>query len=455
MSLTGTSALAVFVAISVASCTKRNPEICCDSAAECTRAGIDGQAHCAEGVCVNFTCVESGCDDDGDCHDANHPICISGQCSATTCSDGVLTTLNGDGTAHVMQPCTFGCAASGDRCNDLAPSNQLSPYLDMTTTAPDLDLGTMATINTTDGTITADGKAVVTTNVEVTQTDGPKLRVFIVHSLKALDVSISGGDAFALVSDGDIQIGGSFLAKGTLGTPGPGVFNDATCRGGKNKIVGESQIAVSGSGGSGFGSVGAMGGTAISPDGTAPGGAGGGVTGTPTLIPLRGGCDGGPYVNGMFGGGGGAIQLVSRATISITGKVGANGAGGYGGASGGGVLLEAAKVDVAGAVTANGSGGASGCVFAIFGEDGRLDDAPAAPGSIACGNSAGTAGGAGAAGNQAAHAGDGDSQSMDSAFAGFGGGGVGRIRVNTPTTADFHRSGLFSPNPTTGTTATR
>ncbi len=66
-----------------AGCSKRNPDICCDSAGECTRAGLDpkdGLAPCEDGVCVNFTCVASGCDDDGDCRDPAHPTCVSGQC---------------------------------------------------------------------------------------------------------------------------------------------------------------------------------------------------------------------------------------------------------------------------------------------------------------------------------------------------------------------------------------
>jgi hypothetical protein len=40
------------------------------------------------------------------------------------------------------------------------------------------------------------------------------------------------------------------------------------------------------------------------------------------------------------------------------------------------------------------------------------------------------------------------------AFAGYGGGGVGRIRVNT-VSGGLHTTGLFSPNPTTGAIGSR
>jgi hypothetical protein len=40
------------------------------------------------------------------------------------------------------------------------------------------------------------------------------------------------------------------------------------------------------------------------------------------------------------------------------------------------------------------------------------------------------------------------------AFGGGGGGGVGRIRINTAP-GGFHRAGLFSPNPSTGSISTR
>jgi hypothetical protein len=41
-----------------------------------------------------------------------------------------------------------------------------------------------------------------------------------------------------------------------------------------------------------------------------------------------------------------------------------------------------------------------------------------------------------------------------SAYGGYGGGGVGRIRINT-VSSGLRATGLFSPNPTTGTITTR
>jgi hypothetical protein len=43
---------------------------------------------------------------------------------------------------------------------------------------------------------------------------------------------------------------------------------------------------------------------------------------------------------------------------------------------------------------------------------------------------------------------------MAPAFGGYGGGGVGRIRINAAP-GGFHRAGLFSPIPSTGAIVTR
>jgi hypothetical protein len=108
---------------------------------------------------------------------------------------------------------------------------------------------------------------------------------------------------------------------------------------------------------------------------------------------------------------------------------------------------------VSGSVVANGAGGASGCVLPQPGEAGRLDTIPAVGGEPC--DPSGARGGNGGAGSIAAGNGVSIDQSGISflAQAGHGGGGVGRIRINTAP-GGFHRAGLFSPNPSTGNIAT-
>jgi hypothetical protein len=119
-------------------------------------------------------------------------------------------------------------------------------------------------------------------------------------------------------------------------------------------------------------------------------------------------------------------------------------------------LLEAPHVEVMGNVVANGGAGAGGGFLPEPGEDGRLDASPAQGGPSEDSNLG--AGGDGAAGNLAATVGASvnfmSGLGTDLNFAGHGGGGVGRIRVNTGADG-FIDTGLFSPNPTTGAVGTR
>jgi hypothetical protein len=391
--------------------------------------------------------------DVGDDGGLSSSICAANQ--ALRCDGSNLVRCNGDGTAEVNETCLLGCSATGLRCNDLAPSNGLAPYLDMTTSEPDLDLGTTATINTDDGTVMVDGKSVIVDSMVMAQGSAPAIRVFIGRSLTATDVTITGSNAFAVVSDGDLQIGGIFAASANGFTVrGPGAFNDGTCQGGQGAIVNGG--AIGGAGGGGFGFAGGKGGSATNDSGIATGGAGGTATGNPTLVPLRGGCDSGKVGASLFGFGGGAMQLVSRTKITVGGVVAANGSSGSGGGSGGGILLEAPVVEVSGSLVANGGGGGGGCIFPKAGEDGRLDATPATGGDPC--DTDGVKGGNGGAGNSGAGNGGSINQAGTGnafAFAGYGGGGVGRIRVNT-LSGGFHRTGgLFSPNPSTGAIATR
>jgi hypothetical protein len=320
-------------------------------------------------------------------------VCTANQ--ALRCDGTSLVRCNGEGTAEVSAACALGCSAADVRCYDVNPSNGLAPYLDMAASEPDIDLGTSATIDTDTGAVMADGKQVVVKSATVAQGAAPMIRVFIVRSLTTMDVGITGKNAFAVVSHGDIKIGGLFSVSASNNTPGPGGFNDGSCKGADLVLV---ENNLSGAGGGGFGSLGGNGGTGSNFRGTAIGGRGGRVTGNPSLVPLRGGCDGGLIGGSAFGAGGGAVQLVSRTQLSISGGLTANGTSLGGGGSGGGILLEAPIVLLSGNAVANGGAGPGGCGFIpIRGEDGRIDAVPAT-GGVGCSDLGGN-GGNGAAGN--------------------------------------------------------
>lgn len=379
------------------------------------------------------------------------PVCTANQ--ALRCDGATLVRCNSDGTAEVRETCALGCNAAAVRCNDVNPSNSLASFLDMTTGEPDLDLGAAAVLNTDDGTVMVDGHPVVVRSATLAQAPAPSIRVFMVHSLNAIQVTATGRNALAIVSNGDVKVSGVFAASASSNTPGPGAFNDGACKGAPGGPPVAGGVA-GGAGGGAFGLGGGKGGSAMNDNGTSAGGNGGTATGSPTLVPLRGGCDAGTVGASLFGAGGGAIQLVSRTKITVSGFVAANGSSASGGGSGGGILLEAPAVENTGAVVANGGGGAGGCLFPRAGEDGRLDTIPAS-GGTACDIGNGRDGGSGGAGSQGAR--NGLSLSVAGtgpAFAGAGGGSVGRIRVNT-VAGGLSGNGAFSPNPTTGLIGTR
>lgn len=191
-----------------------------------------------------------------------------------------------------------------------------------------------------------------------------------------------------------------------------------------------------GAGGS-FGSRGSNGGM---------GSSSGGVAAQPetTFDVLRGGCPGGAGGRGagpsaaQGGSGGGAIYLVARNKISISGTINASGAGGHGGigarggggggGSGGMIVLHAATLDIAptARIFANGGGGGGGAGNSTNnggrGADALEVDEPAAGGSP--GDIQGAEGGTGAYRNIAAGGVQPAAQG-----GGGGGGGVGVIRV--------------------------
>lgn len=198
-----------------------------------------------------------------------------------------------------------------------------------------------------------------------------------------------------------------------------------------------------GNGGAGGGAGGAFG-TKGGSGGS--GGAGlyaGGTAANPPLAfdKLRGGCRGGSGGDGNAGvaaggSGGGAIYLIARNELAITGTINASGAGGFGaanrgggggGGSGGMIVLHAGSLTIgpAARLIANGGGGGGGAGNGSGGNDGAdaLTAETAALGGPATSANA-TSGGNGAFKTTAATSPGGAAHG-----GGGGGGGAGVIRV--------------------------
>jgi hypothetical protein len=209
--------------------------------------------------------------------------------------------------------------------------------------------------------------------------------------------------------------------------------------------IASTQNGVGSNGGGGGGAGGSFG-TAGSSGGNGNGGtSAGGVAAAPatTFDVLRGGCRGGIGGAGQDqtapgGSGGGALYLVARSAIMVTGTINASGAGGFGGlgsrggagggGSGGMIVMHAPTLSLSAGsrVFANGGGGGGGAGNSSNdgsdGSDALTADTPA-PGGVA-GDIQGTAGAAGAFKSTAPSA-----VTQAAQGGGGGGGGAGVIRI--------------------------
>ena len=289
--------------------------------------------------------------------------------------------------------------------------------------------------------------------LELTQASGPKLGVFTVKSLTiaaGATATAVGADALVIVALDTIDVEGKLYGNSQQadGRIGPGVVNqvdqaDVVGNGPGGGSPGSSSTSGAGAGYCGVGGPGAslLGASAA---------AGGGVSwGTPAIIPLVAGSNGGDGF-GAGGDGGGAIQLVAATSITVAGVIHVGGKGGLnsgvfdgtgtlsqqaaGGGSGGSILLESLAVTVSGTLAANGGGGGGD----VSGADATGDAQPATGGVADATHAAGGAGSAGATlGGQAG-------TSAANSTSGGGGGAAGRIRINSHT-AQASLTGTLSP----------
>jgi HYDIN/CFA65/VesB-like, Ig-like domain len=445
--------------------TLGSPVISCGSTCTGTYGQTPITLHAATSGGIPFDGWDGACKTSGKNLDCTLPLTMAttnvtatfGVCVPGTgvCAAGAVKVC--DSTGHypaVGTTCDLGCA-DGTRCYDVDPTNGLAAALDDAKTQPAFTLMNGAQFDTSSGSVTdGNGNPVAMKSIEVSQIGtAVKIRVFEVGSLQMGSVKLIGGDAFAVVSQGDVTVTGLIDASSTSvggqsGTWGPGAEScspsTSVPAGGMGGYQSDLSTRYAGAGGGSFGGQGARGGNNPPVNGSIPGV----IEGAITIHPLRGGCAGGlrATASSSNGGGGGAIQLVSRTVIKLSGTgvlhVGGAGApggglaggttpGGGGGGSGGAILLEAPYVTVTGSaagLAANGGGGSGACTGGS-GQDGKPSTAAALGGP--CVGSLVTSGGNGATdGIDATHGGD-FGASTNLGYGGGGGGGVGRIRINT------------------------
>lgn len=248
-----------------------------------------------------------------------------------------------------------------------------------------------------------------------------------------------GSRPLVLVASDSIAVEGTLDVASTHGDPPGAGANAAAC----TTPVPPSYYG--GPGGS-FGGLGGGGGDADGDELIPPG---------PTAVPttLRGGCPGssgrgndGPGTS-PGGAGGGAVYLIARTSIEVSGAINASGAGGAGGAGapgagagggGGGLIgLDAPSVTITGQVFANGGGG---------GASNNQDDGGDSPGALtpaAGGDDNGEGGAADGGDGSAGTVLAGSDGGAGNDGGGGGGGGAGVIRIYGAMTV----AGAASPPP--------
>ncbi len=375
------------------------------------------------------------------CSDGTTSVCVADSVSFAVlrrCVDGFIRETQ----------CGTGCNPTHTGCRRLRPSNTAMTY---STTAPDVDIASAVTYNTTTCAPLLGAPSQITTqpNFEtnelcVIQTGAFRLRSNV--ALRAI-----GTRPLIIIASGEMTIAGqidvSSYRELTVGSGGGTRLNRAIGNANDGSLT-----SGAGGGGGGGGSKCTMGG----PGGSADENIGGGSLGPDSSTAARflgggSGGRGGAPSGGLEGSGGGAVQLTSAIRIVVTaeGSIFANGAGGsggrfdttlYGGGGGGGaggvVWIEAPEVRIESfrAIRALGGGGGGSARLAPPadgpGDDGQ-DGTQANTASGATGGDGTTRGGNG--GNHSTNAGGSAGQGSGSSSrpGAGGGGGAGCIRVVT------------------------
>jgi hypothetical protein len=245
--------------------------------------------------------------------------------------------------------------------------------------------------------------------------------------------TVGGNSPIAIVALGDMTLMGTIDGHGTDIHPAPGGSQSIAGQDGSGPGGGPKGTTTFGAWGGSFCGRGGSG--AIVKNSGATVGSGSLPSGTPDLIPLRGGASGGGGASSQGGGGGAGLQLVAGGTFKMTmasyinvgGGGGGYGVTGGGGGAGGALLIEASSItlDMGSVLAANGGGGGGSGAALDVGKNGGTDGVPAAGG-------AGTGMGGPGSGTSMMDA-VGADPPLGEGVAGGGGGGAGRIRLNATT----------------------
>lgn len=390
-------------------------------------------------------------------------------CTADTCAGNTLRVCNAMNTFDDTV-CPLGCSTTGaPHCATVVPQAPVATSdLDGAGLVA-LDVVTTTTVHGDTGAI--DGLRNANVNAASREVNNGiafhvvnGIGIFSFASLKIEDgvtLHMAGPNPIAFASATDVDIVGQIEARvcpagGVGGAPPALAGQNGTGQGFGSSI---SQPSCSG-GGAGHGDKGGHGATdmAMPTDG-----AGGAVYDAVSLNPLHGGSSGaggtaatGSGASGGVGGaGGGAIQIAAGRAVYLGGGMqpggvnaggcggsrgigsGGSGSGGGGGGSGGAILIESPTIEFRanGGLAANGGGGGSFATSAPLSDDGSNASLSTmrAPGGLDGGGHGGAAG-----------ATLGESSDFGSTPGG-GGGGVGRVRLNSANGATLPASYILSP----------
>jgi hypothetical protein len=278
------------------------------------------------------------------------------------------------------------------------------------------------------------GPTTITQNdVNATPADLIILNSWKIDTAFAWDVSGTNGRPIIILVRTTVEILGQVLVNALGVTPGPGGYGSNCMNLGLGG--GGPGMPPNRAGGGSYCGSGGHGGTM-----SGPAASGGATYGNATLIPLLGGSASGSSASNVCnsGGGGGAIQIVAGQSITIGAYGAISAGGGAGGGSGGAILLEAPLVTIRGTLAANGGSDVSNATAnarpALGSERGGL-----------------MVGGNGSAGG-VVNGGDGMPVASNGVTSiGNGGGGAGRIRINTANGgANITSGAVISPDLTTG-----
>lgn len=366
----------------------------------------------------------------------------------TVCANGAVQTCDALGNVVTAEQCSaLGCYEDQPRCREIDVSNALSQYLDMVLDPKDLDLEGVV-IDTFARTVTRDGEPLsVDAFFLQAPTNGSPIFVLVAQNVRLAEVRVQAnqlpdGPALAIVAR-TIRVDGPVTVE-----PGTGGTFVSACRGGEVGNVADPDVepVMGGNGGGGHATSGAKGGDVTN---RTLGGAGGGIVGNESLVPLRGGCGGTR--------GGGALQLSATHVLEIDAPIHVRGESRMsvhaGGGAGGALLLESPRVKLGAdaKLLLLGGGGGAGDETGV----GQMEFSDGSPtlGATCANSSRCGAGGNGASAGVPATAGQ---STLNYGIAGGGGGGLGRIRINTPDqTYEKSSSTIEAGALSTGVLATR